>query len=157
MEQFNSEAGIQSVHVPYKSFQGVLPDIMSNTVQYGFMPVSSMQFVREGKLKALGFAGAQRDPQYPELSTLAEQGMKGFDASLHYYVIAPKGLPAEVVTKLNGAINAIQAKQSYQAKYTSMGGATVPQNVSPTAAKALLKLDDERFLPLVQEGKIRLE
>lgn len=157
LAQFNRDAGTQSVHVPYKSFQTIMPDVSSNVVNYSFLPLGQMQLVKDGKLKALGFVGAKRDPQLPDLPTLDEQGLKGFDASLHYFMIGPKGMPADVVAKLNGAINTIQAKEAYQAKYKALGGVTMPQNFTPTAAATLLKREDERYTALVKDGKINFE
>ncbi|QBY56228.1 Bug family tripartite tricarboxylate transporter substrate binding protein [Cupriavidus oxalaticus] len=157
LEQFNRDANIQSVHVPYKSFPPIIPDISNNVVQYTILPLGQLQMVKSGKMKGLGFAGAKRDPDHPNMPTLDEQGLKGFDATLQYFVIGPKGMPPDVVTKLNAAINTVQAKESYQAKYKTLGGTTVPQNVSPAAATARLRHEDERFLPLVKAGKITLE
>lgn len=157
LEQFNRDAGTQSVHVPYKSFPPIIPDITGNVVQYSFLPLSMMQFVKEGKMKALGFAGPRRDPQLPDMPTLDEQGLKGFDASLHYFVVGPKGMPAAIVARLNAAMNEIQAKESYQAKYKALGGVTVPQNFSPMQAAGLLKQQDERYTTLAKEGKIAFD
>ncbi|MGN5478726.1 hypothetical protein ACTMU2_21990 [Cupriavidus basilensis] len=65
------------------------------------------------------------------MPTLDEQGLKGFDATLQYFVVGPKGMPQDVVNKLNAAINTVQAKERYQAKYKALGGTTVPQGVLP--------------------------
>lgn len=157
LEQFNRDAGTQSVHVPYKSFAPIIPDIMSNTVQYSLLPTSMLQLAKDGKVKVMGFAGPRRDPQMPDIATLDEQGLAGFDASVQFYLIGPKGIPAEVVDKLNVAINAIQAKDVYQARYRTLGGYTIPQGVSPAQAAAHLKRDDERPAPLLREGKIKFD
>ena len=157
LAQFNRDAGTQSIHIPYKSFQMITPDVSTNLVSYSFLPLGQMQLVRDGKLKSLGFVGAKRDPQLPDLPTLDEQGLKGFDASLHYFVIGPKGMPADIVAKLNSAINTIQAKEAYRAKYRALGGVTVPQNFTPSAAEELLRREDERYTTLVKEGKIKFE
>jgi tripartite-type tricarboxylate transporter receptor subunit TctC len=154
LEQFNRDARTKSVHVPYKSFQLIIPDVSTNTVQYSFLPVGMMQLVKEGKLKALGFVGTRRDPQVPDLPTLDEQGLSGFDGSIHYFVIGPKGMPVDIVRKLNAAINEIQAKDAYQGKYKALGGISVPHNLSPAQSAALLKREDARYAPLLREGRI---
>lgn len=157
LEQFNRDAGTKSTHVPYKVFTGIIPDVSSNVIHYSFLPVGTYGLVKEGKLKSLGFVGPKRDPQLPDIPTLDEQGLKGFDASIQYFVIGPKGMPADVVAKLNAAINGIQAKPEYQAKYKALGGITVPQNVSAAQASALLKREDERYSALIKEGRIAFD
>jgi tripartite-type tricarboxylate transporter receptor subunit TctC len=157
LEQFNRDAGTVSVHVPYKSFPMIVPDITTNTVHYSLLPTSVLQLAKDGKVKVLGFAGPKRDPQMPDMPTLDEQGLKGFNGSLQYFVIGPKGMPVEIVNKLNAVINVIQAKDAYQAKYKVLGGFIVPQNVSPAQAAANLKQEDERYSHLLKEGKIKFE
>lgn len=157
LEQFNRDAGTQSVHVPYKSFTPIITDIANDTVQYSLLPTSMLQLAKDSKVKVLGFSGPKRDPQIPDIATLDEQGLKGFDASVQFYVIGPKGMPTNIVDKLNTAINAIQAKDAYQAKYRTLGGYIIPQNVSPTQAATNLKRDDERHAPLLREGKIKFD
>lgn len=157
LEQFNRDAGTRSVHIPYKSFPSIIPDITTNTVQYSLLPTSMLQLAKERKVKILGFGGPKRDPQMPDIATLDEQGLKGFDSSIQYYVIGPKGMPADVVNKLNAAINTIQATDAYSAKFKALGGFIIPQNVSPVQAAANLKRDDERYAPLLKEGRIKLE
>lgn len=157
LEQFNRDAGTVSVHIPYKSFPMIIPDVTTNTVHYSLLPTSMLQLAKEGKVKILGFAGPKRDPQMPDIPTLDEQGLKGFDASIQYFVIGPKGMPADVVNKLNAAINIIQAKDTFHAKFKALGGFTIPQNVSPAQAAASLKREDERYAPLLKEGRIKFE
>lgn len=157
LEQFNREAGTKSVHVPYKTFQMIIPDVSSNVVHYSFLPVSMGQLAKDGKIKLLGFNGPRRDPQLPDLPTLDELGLKGFDAGIHYFLIGPRGMPPQVVAKLNAAVNEIQAKEAYQARYRALGGITVPQNVSAATATARLQHEDERYMSLVKDGLIPLE
>lgn len=157
LEQFNRDAGTRSVHVPYKTFQLIVPDVAANTLQYSFLPLGMVPLAKEGKFKPLGVVGPQRDPLAPDLPTLSEQGMKGFDVAIQYFVVGPKNLPVDIVNKLNAAIVAAQALDSYQAKYRALGGVIVPKGHSPAQAAALLKREDERFTALVREGKIPLE
>jgi len=157
LEQFNRDAGTVSVHIPYKAFPMIIPDITTNTVHYSLLPTSMLQLAKDGKVKILGFGGSKRDPQMPDIPTLDEQGLKGFDSSIQYFVIGPKGMPADVVNKLNAAINTAQAKEVYQAKYKALGGFIIPQNVLPAQAAANLKREDERYAPLLKEGRIKFE
>ena len=157
LEQFNHDAGTKSVHVPYKSFAPIIPDLTNNTVQFSLLPTTMLQLAKEGKVKVLGFAGLRRDPQMPEVATLDEQGLTGFDASVQFYVIGPKGMSAELVKKINVVINGIQAKADYQDKYRTLGGYMIPQNVSPAQAASQLTLDDDRPAALMREGRIKFD
>ena len=157
LEMFNRTAGTQAVHVPYKTLQLIIPDVSNNVVQFSLLPFSMMQFAQQGKMKVLGTTGRTRDPAYPDVPTLSEQGLAGFEGLINYLVVAPKGTPPEVVGKLNAAINVVLARESFANKFKSFGGITIPKPHTAAQAAEVLKKEDERFLPLVREGKIPLE
>jgi tripartite-type tricarboxylate transporter receptor subunit TctC len=157
LEMFNRQAGTQSVHIPYKTLQQIIPDVSANVVQYSLLPFSTVQYVRQGRMKVLGVAAPQRDPAYPDIPTLDEQGLRGFDAPIHYLLVAPKGTPAELVQKLNAAVNVVLARDSFAAKFKAFGGITIAKPETAAHAQQVLRREDERFLALVREGKIPLE
>lgn len=157
LEQFNREAGTSSVHIPYKTLQMIIPDVSNGVVHYSFLPFSMMQFAKEGRMKVLGTTAIRRDPGYPSVPTLDEQGLKGFEGLNHYLVIAPKGTPQPIVDKLNAATNMVLARESFGAKFKSFGGVTIPKPNTPAQAMKVLKREDERFADLVREGKIPLD
>jgi tripartite-type tricarboxylate transporter receptor subunit TctC len=157
LENFNRMAGTQSVHVPYKSFQLVIPDVTSGEVSYTFLPMSAIQFAKAGKLKVLGAAGLKRDPSYPEIPTVDEEGLRGFEAPIHYLVTAPKGTPSDVVSKINAAINTVISRESFAARFKAIGGITVAPAGTPQQAADVLKREDERFTALVREGRVSLD
>jgi tripartite-type tricarboxylate transporter receptor subunit TctC len=156
LEQFNREAGTSSVHVPYKTLQMIIPDVSNGVVHYSFLPFSMVQFAKEGKMKVLGTTAIRRDAAYPEVPTLDEQGLKGFEGQNHYLVVAPKGTPKPLVDKLNSAINTVLAKESFAAKFKSFGGITIPRPNTAEQAAEVLRREDGRFAALVREGKIPL-
>ena len=101
-ELFNSMAGINMVHVPYKGVQPALVDIMAGNVQLMFdAVVDVMPLVKAGKLKALAISTSTRSPLAPELPTVAESGVPGYDFSLWYGLFAPAGTPAAIVAQIN--------------------------------------------------------
>jgi tripartite-type tricarboxylate transporter receptor subunit TctC len=157
LEMFNRQAGTQSVHVPYKTLQQIIPDVSSGTVQYSFLPFSTVQLAQSGKMKLLGVAAAKRDPAHPDIPTLDEQGLKGFEGPIHYLVVAPKGTPAPIVDKLNAAINTVLARDTFAGRFKSYGGVSIAKPDTPAHAAQVLKREDERFTALVREGKIPLE
>src|SRR5262245_17738253 len=124
-ELFNQEAGTKSVHVPYKGYVPALTDIMEGRVDFAFMAMSAMQYVPSGKLKPLVISSAQRVADYPDLPTLDEQGLKGFDGSILYLVVTTKGTPQAIVERLNGAINAVIVTEAFAARVKPIGGVTI--------------------------------
>jgi len=156
-EMFNAAAGTRSLHVPYKSFQGALMDIGNGQIDYGFMTFSAMQQVAQGRMKMLGHPGVRRDPAYPDVPTLAEQGLKGFDAGINYAIVAPRGTPDQVVARLNAAINAATATEAFADKVRAIGGVSVLKPMTPAQVATLMANEDARWFKLVQEQNISVE
>lgn len=101
-ELFNSLAGIKTIHVPYKGRQMAIPDLLggSITMMFDNMP-SALPVVKDGKLRAIGVTSAQRSPSAPDIPTIAEQGLSGFEATSWFAVFAPANTPRPVVDKLH--------------------------------------------------------
>lgn len=99
-ELFKTMTGIDMVHVPYKGRATAIPDVLGGrvTMMFDNMP-SSLQLVREGKLRALGVTSAQRSPAAPDIPTIAEQGLPGFDAVSWFALFAPANTPKPIVDK----------------------------------------------------------
>ena len=105
-ELFKSKAGIDVVHVPYKSGAEMVTAILGDQVQMAFPDVSILiPLIREGKLKALAVTSARRHPQLPEVPTMIESGIPDYVMTFWSGVVAPAGTPAEIIDRLNGAIN----------------------------------------------------
>lgn len=104
-ELFNLMAGTRLTHVPYKGSAPALTDVMAGQVQVIFDPtLSTMPFVKEGKLRALGVTSAERSPSYPDIPTIADSGVPGYESAAFFGVMAPAGTPAPVVARLNAAV-----------------------------------------------------
>ena len=121
-ELFKSMTGTQMTHVPYKGRQFALPDLLGGSIQLMFdnMP-SALPLVREGKLRALGQTGARRSPSAPDVPTIAEQGLPGFEATAWFAIYAPAGVSKDVVTRLNGEILRIYRLPEVQEKLKTLG------------------------------------
>jgi tripartite-type tricarboxylate transporter receptor subunit TctC len=156
-ELFNQQAGTKTVHVPYKGYVPALTDIMEGRVDFAFMAMSAMQYVPSGKLKPLGISSAQRVPDYPNLPTLDEQGIKGFDGSVIYLVVTTKGTPQPIVERLNGAINAAIVTEGFATRVKSIGGVTVSKPMTPAQTAAVIAGDEQRWLKLIKDANIQLE
>jgi tripartite-type tricarboxylate transporter receptor subunit TctC len=107
-ELMKSMTGIEMTHVPYKGRQFAIPDLLGGQIQLMFdnMP-SALPLAKEGKLRALGQTGAKRSPSAPDVPTVAEQGLPGFEATSWFALFAPAGTPKDVVAKLNAEVQRI--------------------------------------------------
>jgi tripartite-type tricarboxylate transporter receptor subunit TctC len=102
---FALTAGIDIVHVPYRGTGPALTDLLGGHVSMYFSSLpSAVGLVKEGKLRALGVTGLKRSPIFPDVPTVAEQGLPGFEAVLHYGIVAPAGTPRPIIAKLNAAL-----------------------------------------------------
>ena len=121
-ELFRTMTGVQMTHVPYKGSAPALTDLIGGQVQLMFdnLP-SSLQFIKAGKLRALAVTSAERSSALPDLPTLSESGLAGFEASSWFGVLAPAGTPRDIVTKLNGAIAAWLASPDAKEKLAAQG------------------------------------
>jgi tripartite-type tricarboxylate transporter receptor subunit TctC len=121
-ELFNSLAGVKTQHIPYKGRQFAIPDLLggSITMMFDNMP-SAIPVVREGKLRAIGVTSATRSPSAPEIPTIAEQGLPGFEATSWFAVFAPAGTPRPVVDQLHAEIVRIFNLPDVQAKMKTLG------------------------------------
>ncbi len=121
-ELFKSTTGTQMTHVPYKGRQFALPDLLGGSIQLMFdnMP-SALPLVKEGKLRALGQTGAKRSPSAPDVPTIAEQGLPGFEATAWFALFAPAGTPKEVVARLQGEMQRIYKLPDVQDRLKTLG------------------------------------
>ena len=121
-ELFKSMTGTQMTHVPYKGRQFAIPDLLGGSIQLMFdnMP-SALPLVKEGKLRALGQTGAKRSSSAPDVPTIAEQGLPGFEATAWFAIYAPAGVAKDVVTRLNGEIGRIYKLPDVQEKLRTLG------------------------------------
>jgi tripartite-type tricarboxylate transporter receptor subunit TctC len=100
---FKAQAGIRMLHVPYKGDAPALADLVGGQVSLEFgTAVSFLAYIQSGRLKALAVTGQKRSPVLPDVPTVAESGLKGFEALQWYGLFAPAGTPREIVVRLNG-------------------------------------------------------
>lgn len=121
-ELFNSMAGIQTRHVPYRGSAPMLQDLIGGQIDYAFDGVStSAGYVSSGTLRLLGIASAERTPVLPDAPTIAESGLPGFDNPVWFGLFAPAGTPAAIVQKLNARMNDILAMPDVKAAFVKLG------------------------------------
>jgi tripartite-type tricarboxylate transporter receptor subunit TctC len=123
-ELFKSMAGVDMVHVPYRS--SFTPDLIGGQVQVAFTPIPlSIAFIRDGKLRALAVTGAKRSDALPGIPTVAEF-VPGYVADVWHGVGAPKDTPTDVIDRLNKEIGAALADPAMKAKFANLGAEPMP-------------------------------
>ena len=126
-EKFRLAAGIDVVHIPYKGTPEALADTMAGRVTYFFSPISAaLPQVREGKLIALGVSTAKRSDVLPNVPTIAESGLPGFDYNLWVGVFAPAGTPADLVEKINRDVTRALQTPEAKERLTALGAEAMP-------------------------------
>ncbi|MCX7152471.1 MAG: tripartite tricarboxylate transporter substrate binding protein [Proteobacteria bacterium] len=155
-ELFLDMAKIKAVHVPYKGTGPALNDAIAGNVQLIFGSVSTtLQHVKSGRLRALAVTTAKRIPAAPEVPTVAEAGVPGYDVVLWHGLVAPKGVPKAIIDKLNAAANeALTAKDT--ADLLASDGVS-PAGGTPEQFQATIKTDIERWRKVVQQANVKVE
>src|SRR5258706_7055279 len=148
--------GIQLVHVPYKGGVPALTDVIGGQVQlmFGTLPLT-LSPVRAGKIKALAVSSAQRTPLLPYVPTIAESGAPGYEMNIWWGVLAPAGVPASIVTKLNTEITGILA-QPESTRRLEAGGAS-PSPMSSAAFARVLASELTKWEYVAREANIKAE
>jgi tripartite-type tricarboxylate transporter receptor subunit TctC len=153
---FESTTGTKMVHIPYKGMSVAVSDIVGGQVSMTFgTSLSVVPHVRSGRLRALATTGAQRSPALPDLPTVAEAGVPGYEASLWYGFVGPARLPADIVQRLNSEIVAVLALPDMRERLTSQG--VDARSTTPDEFARLLVSDVERWAKVVQRAGVRAE
>lgn len=141
-ELFKQLAGVQMTHVPYKGSSTALPDVMSGQVNVMFDNAPSvMQHIRGGKLKAIAVTSSKRSPALPNVPTIAESGLPGFEASSWFGVFAPAGTPKDIVDKLSLTIaNAVRTAE-FKERLAAQGAEGVGNTSEQFAAHIKTEID----------------
>ncbi|MBC7779864.1 MAG: tripartite tricarboxylate transporter substrate binding protein [Proteobacteria bacterium] len=156
LELFKLLAGVDILHVPYKGAAPAIADMIGGQVSLIFVtPVTAQPLIQGGKLRALGVAGNARLAIYPEVRTLAEQGLPGFDVLIWFGVSVPAGTPRPVVLKLNRDLQQTLQSADVRERFAALG--FEPQGGSPERFAALMKEDTERWSKVVKAANVRSE
>src|SRR5260221_100507 len=153
---FGSMTGVDMVHVPYKGLSPALADLLSGRVQLMFSSVVAiLPHIKSGKLRGLALTGSRRLPSMPDLPTIAESGLPGYEASSWYGVLAPAGTPREIVARLNAEL--VKALAQPEVRTSLLAEGAEPAGGTPEQFAAHIRAEKERLGKLIREAKIRLE
>jgi tripartite-type tricarboxylate transporter receptor subunit TctC len=154
-ELFKMMASVDMVHVPYRGGGPALTDLIAGQVQVMFpTTVSSIQYIRAGRLRALAVTAAMRSEALPDIPTVGEF-LPGYEASFWYGVGAPKATPAEIVEKLNKEINAGLADPKFKARLADLGGTVLAG--SPADFGKLIADETEKWGKVIRAANIKPE
>lgn len=150
-EIYNKAMGTQLTHVPYRGAGPALNDLLGGQVQVMFDVLgSSLQYIRAGKLVALAVTSARRSPELPNVPTLAEAGLAGFEVTAWHGVAVRAGTPQPIVDKLNGVFRAVFDDPAFRKKWEALGTPVV----AGTAAQfgGLIRSESVRLGRVVRES-----
>jgi tripartite-type tricarboxylate transporter receptor subunit TctC len=151
-EMMKAQTGTYAVHVPYRGAAPALTDLLGGQIDFLFDPGIAIPHVKAGKLRVLAVGSPQRSPLFPDVPTLDELGLKGFDADTVFGFYAPAGTPEAVIARLNTEINRILGTPALQERINALGGVPAPMSPAQFAAKAAE--DSKRFGAIIKERRI---
>ena len=151
-----SRAGVDLVHVPYRSSAHAVTDIIAGRVQLQFATIPpSMELIAAGQLKALAVSSRTRSPTLPDVPTVAEAGLPGFEATLWMGLVMPARTPPEIVAKFNAALNAALSDPKVRAALLVQG--LEPEPGPPEALTARTRADTQLWRDVIAKAGIKTE
>ncbi len=155
-ELFKSMAKVSIAHVPYKGSAGARTDVLSGQVEMMFDAVTTMtEQVKAGKVRALATTGKQRSDVMPDVPTVSEAGVPGYEATIWLGVMAPKNTPKAIVDKLNEAISQIVAQAEVKQTWSKQGA--VPMLMNSVQFDKYLNEDIAKWAHVIKSANIKLD
>lgn len=152
-EMMKAQTNAFATHIPYRGAAPAMQDLLAGQIDFMFDPGIGLANVRSGKLKMLAVGSRTRSPLFPDVPTMEEAGLKGFDADSWFGFYAPAGTPPAVVTKLNTEINKIVRSKAFLDRITAIGG--IPAAMSPQDFGSRAQIDSIRFGALIKARNIK--
>jgi len=155
-EMFKTAAGVQLTHIPYKGAAPAMADLLGGQVPMVFDPIpTSLPHVRGGRIKAIAITSAQRTPLMPEVPTIAESGLPGFEAVAWFGLYAPAATPADVVSKLNADVNRVLRLPEVKEKFAALGADSAP--MTPDQFAVHLRAEIAKFAKAIKDSGAKAE
>ena len=153
-EWFKLVTGVNLTHVPYKGSAQAMQDLLGGQIELMFenLPTAIAQ-IRAGKVRALGMTSRERSPSMPEVPTVAEAGVPGFEATAWFTIAAPAKVPADIIRKLNTDMNAFLKAPEMQQRWVEMG--VVPLGGAPADAEKFFVSEREKWNKVIKAAGIR--
>lgn len=154
-EMFKQQTGADATHIPYKGIALSYTDMMSGKIQFSFSSIAgALPFTSDNRVRAIATTGAKRTTSvYPDLPTVAEAGLPGFEVDLWLGLFAPAGLPADVRNKLAGAIAEIMKDPTLKVALAKVGAE--PRGTTPEEAAKVLRQEHDKWKKVITDGNIK--
>src|SRR5207244_5706553 len=149
-EVLNKEANVKLNHVPYKGAGPALKDLLGGVIDLTFDPGVGVAQAKAGKLRMIAVAGPQRHPEFPDVPTLAENGIRGVDGGPHFGFYAPSGTPRPVIERLNREVVKLLQEPPVRERFNALA-VEMAEPVSPEAVTAYVRAESERYAKLIPE------
>ena len=154
-EMFKAMAGIEMLHVPYRTDGAAITDLIGGRVQVYFVALAgAAELIRTGKVRALAVTTAQRSAAFPDVPTIG-QSVPGYEASLRNGLGAPKGTPADIIAKLNAEVNVGLNDASIKAKFADLGSETLP--LMPAEWGQIIVEETEKWGRVIRGANIKAQ
>jgi tripartite-type tricarboxylate transporter receptor subunit TctC len=155
-ELFKTQAGVDMTHVPYKGSAPALTDLIGGQVQVMFdnLP-SSLPQIKAGKLRAIAVTSAQRAPALPDIPTIAESGLPGFEATSWFGIVAPTGTPPAIIARINADVN--QWLQSPEAREKLLAQGALAAGGTPEQFAAYIRAETEKWAKVVKASGAKVD
>jgi tripartite-type tricarboxylate transporter receptor subunit TctC len=155
-ELFNTLAGVKMQHIPYKGRAEAIPDLLGGRIQMIFdnMP-SALPLVQEGKIRAIAVTSAQRSPAAPNIPTIAESGLPGFEATSWFALLGSPNIPREVQMRVNAETLKVMALPDVKEKLAKLG--LEPNPGTPEALASLIQAETAKWARVVKESGAKIE
>jgi len=155
-ELFRHLAGLNVVHVPYKGGAAAITDLIAGQVHLMMESLNSITpHAKAGRVRALGVSSLKRSPAVPDVPTIAESGVPGYDATTWNGLIAPAGTPREIVRRLNAEVNNALSSQSLKEKLALVGADPAP--APPEAFANLIKSENVKWANVIQRSGAKID
>jgi tripartite-type tricarboxylate transporter receptor subunit TctC len=156
MELFKSMTGVNIVHVPYKGAPQAVTDLLAGHMNLGFNSIApTLAHIRAGRLRGIGLASAKRSPQLPDVPTISEAGVKGFEAANWFGMFAPARTPKAIVTRLNAVVVKVVQTPEIRSQFESLGAD--PVGSSPEEFATFVRRESERYAKVVKVSGAKLD
>jgi len=155
-ELLKTQTGISWEHIPYKGGGQALNDTVGGATPLVYTAVATVaQYLKSGRLKAIGVSSLNRSPALPDVPTIAESGVPGFDVSSWFGLLAPTDTPREIVDKLSRAVSTVMSDPALRERYLALGLEPVPG--TPEQFTETMKSDLARWKKVATQGNIKLD
>jgi tripartite-type tricarboxylate transporter receptor subunit TctC len=155
-ELFNTLAGVKMQHIPYKGRAQAIPDLLGGRISMIFdnMP-SALPLVKSGDIRAIAVTSATRSPAAPNIPTIAEAGLPGFEATSWFALMAPAGMPKEVLARINAETIRVLTLPDVKEKLSTLGLDAAP--ASPESLASLIQVETVKWAKVVKESGAKLD